>query len=191
MSVDSSLTSVFPPLVTGGCLHLIPHEKSLDAAALQQYFAANAIDCVKIAPSHLAALNAVLPRPLMPRRLLIVGGEASRREWIMQLRSAEPGCRIVNHYGPTETTVGVTYYPVTDTTGELDSATLPIGRPLPNTRAYVLDDGRQLVPVGVRGELYLGGDCLARGYLNRPEHTARAYIPDPLGGGDAGRLYAT
>ena len=190
LSVDSSVTTFYASLLAGGCLHMIPEDHALDPVALSSYFAAYPIDFIKIAPSHLRALNAELPQPLMPRKLLLVGGEASRREWIFQLRIAAPDCRIVNHYGPTEATVGATIYAFTETDHATHSVTVPIGRPLPNVRTYVLDDHRRPAPLGVTGELYLGGDGLARGYLNQPELTAQYFVPDPFGR-NGGTLYRT
>ena len=187
LSVDSSVTALYPPLVMGGCVHLISEDMALDAHSLDEYFRKFPIDCLKIAPSHLVALHSSLSQPLMPRRKLILGGEASRRDWVLQLRAAAPDCEIVNHYGPTETTVGVTVYPVTETSKKLDSATLPIGRPLPNVFANVLDEHMEPVPPGGVGELYFGGDCLARGYLNRPKTTAEAFVSNRSGV----RLYRT
>ena len=188
-SADSSVTAIYPPLITGGCLHLIPEETALDAAALCVYFERESIDCLKIAPSHLAAIQAASPRPVMPRRKLIVGGEPLRRDWALAWQRARPECEIVNHYGPTEATVGATSYTLepTETAGR-DS--VPIGRPLPNVRAYVLDSHREALPIGFAGELWLGGDGIARGYLNRPEQTAEAFVPDPFGDGSR-RLYRT
>ena len=191
LSVDASVTAIYLPLVTGGCLHLISEDGSLDGRSLSEYFRIHSIDCLKIAPSHLAALNSTLPRPLMPRRKLILGGEPSRRDWVLGLQTAAPDCEIVNHYGPTEATVAVTVYTVTESTKALDSPTLPIGRPLPNVSAYVLDQHMELVPVGVVGELYLGGDCLARGYLNQKQSTEQAFVPDPFRHHEGPRLYRT
>src|SRR6266540_3803772 len=96
-----------------------------------------------------------------------------------------PGCWVVNHYGPTEATVGVSTHDVTGGAGPT-----PIGRPLPAARLYVLDARMRPVPVGVPGELYLGGDRLARGYAGQPAATARAFVPDPFGP-PGGRMYRT
>jgi amino acid adenylation domain-containing protein len=190
LTVDSSVTAIYPPLLGGGCLHVISRERSLDPEALGDYFGREGIDVLKIAPSHLSALLAAgRPERLLPRRCLVIGGEASRRDWAERLQSLAPGCRIFNHYGPTEATVGVTTYPAGS--GGSAASVLPIGRPLPGCRVYVLDAHRQLAPIGVPGELYIGGGCLARGYLNRPELTAEKFVPDPFSGEPGARLYRT
>jgi FkbM family methyltransferase len=100
-----------------------------------------------------------------------------------------PSCEIYNHYGPTETTVGVLTYHVGSELPETKSGTLPLGRPLPNSRAYVLDGAGQPVPFGEQGELYIGGAGVARGYLNRPDLTAERFVPDPFSPHPGGRLY--
>ena len=101
------------------------------------------------------------------------------------------GCVVINHYGPTETTVGVLTYPVDDEDDQTQSGTVPIGRPLPNTQVYVLDDRLRPVPIGVAGELYIGGTLVTRGYLNLPELTAANFVPDPFSLLPDRRLYRT
>ncbi len=188
LTVDSSVTTIYSPLLTGGCLHLISEERAADAQALAAYLRQHRIDYLKIAPSHLAALQQTIdPSMLMPRKLLILGGEASRVSFAKQLRTLAQ-CSIFNHYGPTETTVGVTTYQVNETVA---GVTLPIGKPLPNVQAYVLDRHMEPVPVGVAGELYIGGKYVARGYLNRPELTAERFIPDRFSAATGARLYST
>ena len=94
----------------------------------------------------------------------------------------------MNHYGPTETTVGATTFPVQ---GNQASLTVPLGRPLANVELYVLDQNRELVPVGKQGELYIGGAGVARGYLGRAELTAERFVPDPFSSEAGARLYRT
>src|SRR5262249_43118634 len=170
---------------------LISEERAADAEALATHFRHQRIDYLKIAPSHLAALQQTVdPSKLMPHKLLIIGGEAARVNFGAQLRTLAQ-CSIFNHYGPTETTVGVTTYPVDETVKDVPSVTLPIGRPLPNVQAYVLDSHLKPVPFGVAGGLYIGGKCVARGYLNRPELTAEKFLPDPFSRSVGARLYST
>lgn len=192
IAADLGNTVIFPALVTGGRLHVLSQERAESQALLTEYFEREAIDVLKIVPSHLAALQSGqdLGR-LMPRRRLILGGEASRLDWIERLRAAAPGCEIYNHYGPTETTVGVLTYRVGPTLPRTQSGTLPLGRPLPHCRVSILDaDGQPATP-GAQGELYIGGDGVARGYLNRPELTAERFVPDPFRPDTGGRLYRT
>jgi amino acid adenylation domain-containing protein/non-ribosomal peptide synthase protein (TIGR01720 family) len=194
LTVDSCVTAIYPPLITGGSLHVISRERASHAQELGQYFVHHKIDCLKIAPSHLSALQASSKQPeqLLPARCLILGGEVSHWSYVRELQSLPAACSIFNHYGPTETTVGVTVYRVDEGhAGGDTAATVPIGRPLANARLYILDQYRQPVPVGLTGELYIGGECLARGYLNRPELTAEKFVPDPFGEKHGARLYRT
>ncbi len=193
LSVDSSVTSIFPPLFRGGCLHVISKERALDPHALADYFSRYPADVLKIAPSHLAALvDATSAGRILPRRYLIIGGEASSPDWVDRLRRMAGGCKVFNHYGPTEATVGVTTYEISEKGARgAATATVPIGRPLPNTRLYILDRNLQPVPVGVPGQLYIGGGCLARGYLNLPEITRRKFIKDPFNSAPEALLYGT
>ncbi|MGA4987029.1 amino acid adenylation domain-containing protein [Nonomuraea bangladeshensis] len=192
LAFDFGVTIFYLALMTGGRLDLLPSRTS--ARELAEHFRASPADYLKITPSHLAALLAEAgPAELLPRRLLILGGEASSWAWARELAAYEaPGrgrCAVVNHYGPTEATVGITTFAV-DPEPPARETTLPIGRPLPGARVRVLDERLRPVPVGVVGELCLGGDRLARGYLGRPALTAERFVPDPDGPPGA-RLYRT
>ncbi|MEU3603267.1 amino acid adenylation domain-containing protein [Streptomyces sp. NPDC006798] len=196
LAFDFGLTTLYLSLTTGGCLHLLaPRTPGPELAA---YLAGHRIDCLKLTPSHLAALGAETgdPAALLPGRLLILGGEASGWEWSRALAStaAGTGCRVVNHYGPTEATVGATTFLI-DPHEPADGPTTAIGRPLPGARVYLLDPLGAPVPPGVTGELWIGGDRLARGYLGLPELTAERFRPDPFAGpapdGTDPRMYRT
>ncbi|MGC5011950.1 amino acid adenylation domain-containing protein [Streptosporangium sp. DT93] len=201
LAFDFGVTIFYLCLTTGGALHLVPSRTA--GPELAAYFREHGLDYLKITPSHLAALLADAgPDELLPRKLLILGGEAAPRAWAAGLAAAGR-CRVVNHYGPTEATVGVTTYPVdpgtassgavvaADGGGAVGSGTvLPIGSPMPGATVRVLDDDLRPVPAGVPGEIFLGGDRLARGYLNRPGLTADRFLPDPYGAPGA-RMYRT
>jgi amino acid adenylation domain-containing protein len=192
IAADLGNTVIFPALVTGGCLHIISQERAESQAMLSDYFSRERIDVLKIVPSHLAALQSGQhPEQVMPRKRLILGGEASRLDWIERLRALSPECEIYNHYGPTETTVGVLAYHVDTQLPNTRSGTLPLGRPLPNSRIYLLDGEGRSVPIGDQGELYIGGCGVARGYLNRPDLTAEKFVPDPFSPDPRARLYRT
>jgi amino acid adenylation domain-containing protein len=189
-AADLGNTAIFPALASGGTLHIMAQERISDPEAVATYFDEHQIDCLKIVPGHLAALlSSSEPARVLPRRLLVVGGEASPREGAIQLQELKPELRILNHYGPTETTVGVLTWELTP--NEESTNTLPLGRPLRNTRAYVLDANLLPVPVGVPGELYVGGANVTRGYLNQPDLTAEKFIPDPFSAEPGERLYQT
>jgi amino acid adenylation domain-containing protein len=190
LTVDSSATVLYAALCQGGCLQLIPESTATDAAALMAYWKTEPPDCLKIAPSHLAALQAGADaRHFVPRRRLIVGGEASAQAWLESVQALAPECVIFNHYGPTETTVGVLMHRLPAGTTEEPSGMAPLGRPMPNIRTYVLDRSSQPVPVGVKGELYIGGAGVGRGYLNRPALTAERFLPDQFSPEPGARCY--
>lgn len=192
LTVDSCITTIFPPLCTGGCLHIISPTLSTDSYALSTYFRTHHIDCLKIAPSHLTALHtSVHGEHIMPRQRLIIGGEASRWSWASRLQKLNSDCAIFNHYGPTETTVGVLTYRVEPGPQTLHYLTTPLGQPLANTQAYLLDEYMQPVLPGMAAELYIGGMNVVRGYLNRPELTAEKFVPNPFSSTPGERLYKT
>ena len=183
-AADLGNTAIFPALTNGGCLHVIASDRAANPEALAEYFLRHPIDCLKIVPSHLAALlSASHPEHILPRQRLILGGEACRWQLIEQIQCYQPSCQIFNHYGPTEATIGVLTYPI-DTAAwqnrQPQQETVPIGKPIANAQTYLLDSEQQPVPIGVPGELYIGGAGVARGYLNRPELTAERFVPTPF-----------
>ena len=192
VAADLGNTVIFPALATGGSLHVISQERAEDPDRLAEYFREHKIDVLKIVPSHLAALQAGRnPAGVMPRMCLVLGGEASRLDWVEHLRALAPACEILNHYGPTETTVGVLTYLAGAQLPATPSGTLPLGKALPNCRVYLLDAAGRPVPAGEHGELYIGGGGVARGYLNRPALTAEKFIADPFSAEPGARMYRT
>ncbi|MEH2405964.1 non-ribosomal peptide synthetase [Nostoc sp.] len=191
-AADLGNTAIFPALCNGGCLHVVSQERASDPAALVAYFELYPIDCLKIVPSHLAVLlTSSHSEKILPRKRLILGGEIASWYLIEQLQQYLPACEIFNHYGPTETTVGVLTYLVEKQQTNHYSETVPIGKPLANIEVYVLDRQLQPVPIGVSGELYVGGAGLARGYLNHPELSATKFIPNPFSDTLKAKLYKT
>jgi amino acid adenylation domain-containing protein len=190
-SADLGNTVLFPALCTGGVLHVLTQERAGSPADVAAYFQRHAVDCVKIVPSHLAALlTAAEPRHVLPRKRLVLGGESSTWALLEQVRALAPECEVFNHYGPTETTVGVLAGRVEPSSPHTLSP-VPLGRALANTRLYVLDEDLHPMPPGVPGELYIGGAQVTRGYLGRPELTAERYIPDPYNPVPGARMYRT
>lgn len=191
LSFDSCHTSIFTALSTGGSLHIISRERSVSPQQLAECFAKQPIDYLKITPSHLNALMQGVEEPgqVLPNKALILGGEALRWDFVDQLHQSKPGLIVFNHYGPTEATVGMLTHRVQ--AGETRHSTLvPLGRPLGNTRAVLLDEYQQLVPIGVSGELFIGGDCLARGYWNLEEQNRNSFIEN-VQAASGERLYRT
>ncbi|AFY82810.1 non-ribosomal peptide synthetase [Oscillatoria acuminata] len=190
LSADLGNTVIFPALC-GGTLHIISKMRSSDPEALAEYFRQHPIDCLKIVPSHLMALlGGDRPSDILPRHCLVLGGETATWEAVATIRESAPNCRIFNHYGPTETTVGVLTYEVPQTHPPY-AKTVPLGSAIANTQIYILDQHQQPVPIGVTGELYIGGAGVARGYLNRPELTQDKFIPNPFQTSPENRLYKT
>jgi len=189
LAADLGNTVIFPALCSGGCLHIISTERATNGQALADYCRQHQIDCLKIVPSHLEALLTDSAQDLLPKARLILGGEACNWELIKKIQQFASDCKIFNHYGPTETTVGVLTYQIEQI--DLNSQTVPLGKAIANTQVYVLDSQLQPVPIGVSGELYIGGDCLARGYLNQPELTAERFISHPFSQQQEAKLYKT
>ncbi|HEX8431324.1 MAG TPA: amino acid adenylation domain-containing protein, partial [Longimicrobium sp.] len=190
MAADLGNTVLYPALCTGGTLHVVAPETATSAERFATYMGRHEIDVLKIVPSHLAALLAANEGTAgLPRRRLVLGGEASSKAWVRELRERAPGMAIANHYGPTETTVGVLVHP--DAGGEEGGGTVPLGRPLAGTRVYVLDRGGEPTPTGAAGELCVGGAQVARGYLRRAALTAERFVPDPFSAEPGARMYRT
>jgi amino acid adenylation domain-containing protein/FkbM family methyltransferase len=192
LAADLGNTAIFPALCVGGTLHIVSWQRISDPLALADYFRRHQNHCLKITPSHLKALLASPEsEDLLPCQRLILGGESLSWELVEQVRQLVPECEVINHYGPTETTVGVLTYALEQSREAIRSTRPPIGRPLANTQAYILDERMEPVPVGVTGELYIGGAGLARGYLDRAAQTAEQFIPHPYSDRGGERLYRT
>ena len=191
-TTDLGHTSIFPPLLSGGTLHVLSTERLANPPALAEYFDRHRIDCLKIVPSHLAALLETLPtRRILPHRHLILGGDVCRKELVEKVNKLAPDCVVFNHYGPTETTVGALTYRIEPGQQENRGGSVPLGRPLPGARTYVLDGSLNPVPTATPGEIYIGGPGVARGYFNQPALTAESFIPHPFSDTPGARLYKT
>jgi amino acid adenylation domain-containing protein len=186
-SSDMSITSLFLPLITGKSVVLLDDDDLVEAldVALRD---GPTFSFVKLTPSHLVALrNLSIGRNTRANTAaFIVGGEALQGETIGPWRDEAPDIMIFNEYGPTEATVGCSVYAVR--AADVQPGPVPIGRPIANTRLYVLDPDGSCVPIGVTGELYIGGAGVAIGYLGDAD--GGPFVPDPFGTpGD--RLYRT
>ncbi|MGW0860521.1 non-ribosomal peptide synthetase, partial [Streptomyces sp. NPDC002690] len=184
---DASTFEVWVPLLSGA-LAVVAPPGEIDALALRALIAAHRLDALWLPVGLFAAVLDQDPACLAGLERLWVGGDAVPVAALTQLRAHCPGIRVTNGYGPTETTTFAVTHPFSPT--EDLSAGVPIGRPLDDMRAYVLDGNLTPVPPGVVGELYLAGAGLARGYLNHPALTASRFVAAPVGGAGE-RLYRT
>ncbi|MFY2558179.1 amino acid adenylation domain-containing protein [Corallococcus terminator] len=187
---DATITSLFAPLLVGRQVVLLQEQDEL-AALVDVLSTQRDFSLVKLTPAHLDLLRSALPARLAEgsTQAFVVGGEALSRESLGFWREHAPTTRIINEYGPTETVVGCCVHEVTDLA--FSSSSVPIGRPIANTRLYVLDRHLQPVPIGVPGELHIAGAGVARGYLRRPELTAERFLPEPFGAEAGARMYKT
>ena len=182
LSFDLTVTSLFLPLLRGQAVYIFPQAAQVQDILQESFHPNSPIDSIKLTPAHISLLEH-LELESTNIQLAIVGGEALALRRVQLLHALNPNMAVYNEYGPTEATVGCTVKRV-----EPDETQILIGRPIDNTRIYILNAGR-LAPIGVSGELCVGGAGVARGYRNRPNLTAQMFIPDPFCTGE--RLYRT
>lgn len=186
---DSSVAGVFWTLCRGGMLTIPEEDSHQDPRYLAELIARHSV-------SHLLALPALYelilrhggPGQLSSLRTVIVAGEPCSPELVQHHTETLPQAALFNEYGPTEATI---WSSVHRCDWSIDQCSVPIGRPVANTQIYVFDSQFQPVPIGVTGEVYIGGDGVARGYLNHPDLTAERFVPDPFGVKPGARLYKT
>jgi amino acid adenylation domain-containing protein len=185
---DATVTSLFTPLITGRRVELLPETDEIEhlCRLLQSE---QDFSLVKITPAHLDLLSQLLPEQTVTgqARAFVIGGEALTATQLAFWRNFAPSTRLINEYGPTETVVGCCVYEV-PREGSLRE-NIPIGRPIANCQLYVLDRHLQPVPIGVAGELYIGGEGVGRGYLKRAELAAERFIRNPFSDQPQSRLY--
>lgn len=190
LGFDLTVTSLLSPLVVGQKAVLVSEAQPIEGlvSALRS---GEDYSLVKITPAHLEVLNELLtPAEASGRtRAFVIGGEALYGEKLHFWREFAPATRLINEYGPTETVVGCCVYDV-PASDELTGPVV-IGDPIANMQIYILDASLQPVPVGISGELYIGGEGLARGYIRRPDLTAASFIPHPFSAKPGERIYRT
>lgn len=186
---DVSISEIFWPLMAGARVVMARPDDHRDSRYLAELIQSERVTIADFVPSMLAAL---LDDPITPRceslRVVISGGEELTWSLRTRLFQVLPRVEFYNMYGPTEASIDVAYDRC-DPAGT--DGRVPIGRPVANTRLYVLDDDMRPVPTGIAGELYVGGLQLASGYLSRPALTAECFVPDAFGAEAGGRLYRT
>ncbi|MEU0518814.1 AMP-binding protein [Streptosporangium sp. NPDC006007] len=181
LAADLGNTMIFPALLFGGELHLVPRNTAREPQRFAQYMQQHRIDALKVVPTHLRALLQAGPA-VLPRRLLIVGGEPFDLDLLERLEAATPACAVFNHYGPTETTIGVAMRQVDTSPGasaRLQAEglhTVPAGTALGATELHVVDPALDPCPAGQVGELLIGGPGVADGYLGDPLETDRRFV---------------
>ncbi|MGZ4876838.1 MAG: amino acid adenylation domain-containing protein, partial [Candidatus Angelobacter sp.] len=188
LSFDLTVTSVYPALLTGGCVMVLPQNAGVSEIA--RYLGSGNQCLLKLTPGHLQMLNGLLEKDsftAINAKALVIGGEMLKYADLKFWQLAAPDTRLINEYGPTETVVGCCVYEVERS--EDARGAVPIGRPITNMRMFVLDDMLRPAPVGVKGEIYIGGEGVARGYWRRPDLTAERFVPDPFSETGGGRLY--
>ncbi len=191
---DSAVWQIFWPLTLGGRTVLNPSRQGLDPDSVAGLIERHRITMTDFVP---AVFNRVVERlaagdepaaRLASLRAVVVGGEEMEPGAAREFRRRFPGVHLVNLYGPTEASIGCICHPV----GEAAGARVPIGRPISNVAALVLDPRGHAAPAGVPGELSVAGRCVGLGYLGDPEKTGRSFVPNPFAGGvDRARMYRT
>ncbi|HEY0053891.1 MAG TPA: amino acid adenylation domain-containing protein [Pedobacter sp.] len=188
IATDLGNTVIYGSLASGGALHLFSKDAVSNTGYLHHYFEQHSIECLKIVPSHWKALNDD-EKLLLPKKLIVFGGEALSEKIVEDIRLSGSACKIVNHYGPTETTIGKLLCIVEQ--GAKYESTVPIGKPFSDTKVLILNASLKLCPIGVPGQLYITGAGLARGYLNNEELTKLKFISNPFIKTGKALMYAT
>jgi len=195
ISFIDSIWEIFGPLLQGIRNVIISRDSLLDPEQFISQLAKYKVSRIVLVPSLLRALLdhcSDLAAKLPNLTLWSVSGETLTNDIARQFSSALPEATLLNIYGSSEVAADVTYHEVQKQSEEIKAlSSVPIGRPISNVQIYILDRNLSPVPLGVRGEIHVGGVCLARGYWNKPEATNEKFIRNPFGEGDSSRLYKT
>jgi acyl carrier protein len=190
-----SVWEIFGPLLAGVPSAILPQEAVLDPEELLQILAEQRVTRIVLVPSLLRALLEHAPNleERVPElKLWSCSGEVLTWELARRFRKGYPKAKLLNIYGSSEVAADVTWHEVGEEEEEAQgTVSVPIGRPISNTQVYVLDRNRNAVPVGVRGEIYVGGDGLALGYWQQPEMTAERFVANSIAPDESERLYRT
>jgi amino acid adenylation domain-containing protein len=186
---DAATFEIWGALISGARLIVVSKEVALEPELFEATLKRHGVSCLFLTTALFNAFAAWSGSIFKGVKQVLFGGEAVNPHWVSHVLESGPPERLVHVYGPTECTTFATFYPVRQV--PQNATTIPIGRPISNTTAYVLDRHGNPVPVGIPGELYLGGPGLAQGYLNRPELTREKFVPNPFCTDDSERLYRT
>ena len=185
---DAATWELWAPLLNGASVLVIEHDTVLDPARFNRALADGGVTALWLTAGLFHEYADALEEAFAGLRWLLAGGDVLDPQVVARVMGkARPPRHLLNGYGPTETTTFATTYAVTGAPHE--ARAIPIGRPIGNTQVYLLDPLGQPVPVGVPGELHIGGDGVARGYLNLPRHSAERFIADPFSQQPGARLY--
>jgi amino acid adenylation domain-containing protein len=188
VSFDASLAEIFYPIISGASLVIARHGEQYDISYLVELICEHQVTAIDVVPAMLKALIDYGVEDCTSLRRITCGGESLPPELKQRVYERLPGVELANLYGPTEATITATYYRCGQ---EQPRRSVPIGKPIANTQVYILDEWLDPVPVGVTGEIHIGGEAVAWGYLNRPELTAEKFMPDPFNKKSGARLYRT
>ncbi|MHA4844098.1 non-ribosomal peptide synthetase [Flavitalea antarctica] len=188
-SFDSSVAGIFWTLTAGGKLVLVERRTEQDLISLAETFVSEEITHTLLLPTLYQALIKNLPKQVFDRfRTIIVAGEACPKVLCHEHFKLLPHVELYNEYGPTEATVWATVYQTTPTESELN---VPIGKPIANCQIYIVDENQNRVPVGVSGELFIGGKGVANGYFNNPDLTDKYFVPNIFNPESSDKIYGT
>jgi amino acid adenylation domain-containing protein len=186
-SFDAATFEIWGALLNGGQLIGIHKDILLSPQDFAEALEANHIAAMFLTAALFNQMAQEYPQAFRTVRNLLVGGEALDPKWVRRVLDAGPPQRLLNGYGPTETTTFAVCHPIQKVPSGVTS--IPIGRPIANTTTYIVNKYGQLVPVGVKGELYIGGPGVARGYWRRDELTVERFVRNPFPGNSPGLLY--
>jgi amino acid adenylation domain-containing protein len=186
-SFDAATFEVWGALLNGASLILLPQAVVLSPREFMREIRERQISTLFLTTALFNQMANECPSAFQSLRYLLFGGETCDPNCVRKVLKHDPPQNLLHVYGPTENTTFTTWYRIERV--EEAASTVPIGRPISNTRIYILDRHRQAVPIGVIGELYIGGDGLAYGYLNRPELTSERFVDDEFGSDPTARLY--
>ncbi|MGA9379337.1 MAG: amino acid adenylation domain-containing protein, partial [Phormidium sp.] len=189
IAFDAATFEIWGALLNGAKLVIVNKSVLLSPSELAVNLRSNQISILFLTPALFNQLASAVPQAFSGLRCLLLGGEAVDPLWVKEVLDKGAPQQVLNGYGPTENTTFSSWYLIEKL--PLKATTVPIGRPIANTELYILDQNLQPVPIGVPGELHIGGAGLARGYLNRPELTNEKFIPNPFRNQPNSRLYKT